>query len=576
MMIRFRKKRRIRTDFVEPDEIFLDAKNLPEFDTQQFEGRMAQSIGKKTIVILGIIFLVFGAVGIGKLSLLQLVHGQTYFDKSEKNSLDQKPIFANRGVFYDRNGLQLVKNVFPESHTEEVGDEARASTMDDVPKRDYYDSPGFAHVLGYVSYPKQDNNGAYWQTEVIGKSGAEKEFNDVLAGENGKTLFERDAYGASISQNQIDAPEDGKNITLSIDARLQTKLYSEMELFAEAHNFSGGTGIIMDVENGELLTLTNYPEFDPEIVSLGKDATMIKKYLSDTRTPFLNRAIAGLYTPGSIVKPFVAMGVLEEDIIDPYKQILSTGSISIPNPYDRKLETIFKDNKAHGLVDLRHAIAVSSNVYFYEVGGGYKGQQGLGIDRINKYLTLFGLGEKTGTDIEGEADGIIPNPAWKAELFHGEPWRIGDTYNTAIGQYGVTVTPLSMVRAVGAIANNGTLLTPVIQKDTTGKTATLPFDSANFKIIHEAMRLCVTDGTGQTLNTHDVEVAVKTGTAQVGISKTLLNSWSMGFFPYEHPKYAFIIMMERGPKENQTGSSIVMRHVLDWMAVEAPEYLKGE
>ncbi len=575
-MIRFRKKRRIRTDFVEPDEIFIDAKNLPEFDTHQFEGRIGQSISKKTIITLGIIFLILGSVGVGKLTLLQLVHGQTYFEKSEKNSLDQKPIFANRGVFYDRNGLQLVKNVFPETRALSVDEGIRASTMEDVPKRDYYDAPGFAHVLGYVSYPKQDNNGAYWQTEVIGKSGAEKEFNDMLAGKNGKTLFERDAHGNSISENQIDAPEDGKNITLSIDAQLQAKLFSEMQLFAEAHDFSGGTGIIMNVENGELLALTNYPEFDSEIVSLGHDATKIKEYLTDTRTPFLNRAIAGLYTPGSIVKPFVAMGVLEENIIDPYRQILSTGQIEIPNPYDPELKTIFKDNKAHGLVDLRHAIAVSSNVYFYEVGGGYKGQQGLGIDRINKYLTLFGLGEKTGTDIEGEADGVIPNPEWKAKRFNGDIWRIGDTYNTAIGQYGVTVTPLSMVRAVGAIANNGTLLTPVIQKETKGKVETLPFESENFNIIHEAMRLCVTDGTGQTLNTRDVEVAVKTGTAQVGISKNLLNSWSMGFFPYENPKYAFIIMMERGPKENQTGSSIVMRHVLDWMAVEAPEYLKSE
>ena len=156
------------------------------------------------------------------------------------------------------------------------------------------------------------------------------------------------------------------------------------------------------------------------------------------------------------------MGALTEGVIDPYKKILSTGSISIPNPYFPDQKTVFKDWKAHGWTDMREAIAVSSDVYFYEIGGGFESQKGLGIVNIEKYAQLFGIGQKTGIDLPDEKGGIIPGPEWKIKNFKGEPWRIGDTYNTVIGQYGFQVTPLEMVRAISAIANYGTLVTPAL------------------------------------------------------------------------------------------------------------------
>src|SRR3989344_2957847 len=155
----------------------------------------------------------------------------------------------------------------------------------------------------------------------------------------------------------------------------------------------------MDVSTGEILALTSYPEYNPGVISSGKDAVAIRKYFSDLQTPLLNRAIAGLYTPGSIVKPYVAIGALEEKVISPEKQILSTGSISIPNPYDPKKPSIFKDWREQGWMNMRLALAYSSNVYFFEIGGGFETQPGLGIERLNSYANMFGFGKVTGIDL---------------------------------------------------------------------------------------------------------------------------------------------------------------------------------
>jgi penicillin-binding protein 2 len=278
------------------------------------------------------------------------------------------------------------------------------------------------------------------------------------------------------------------------------------------------------------------------------------------------------------MKPYVAIGALSENIIDPKKQILSTGSISVPNPYDKTKKTVFNDWKAHGWVDMKRAIAVSSNVYFFEVGGGFENQKGLGITNIEKYLRLFGFGSATGINIGDEETGTIPNPAWKAEYFDGEEWRVGDTYNTAIGQYGMQVTPIQVVRAVTALANNGTLLKPTIFNDPNDTfSEKLPLKEDYFEIIREGMREGVAGGgTAQALNIPEVNVAAKTGTAELGSEKRSVNSWVTGFFPYENPRYAFIVQMESGPRANLTGATFVMRSLFEWMALNTPEYIKFE
>ena len=334
----------------------------------------------------------------------------------------------------------------------------------------------------------------------------------------------------------------------------------------------------MDVTNGEILVSTSFPEYNAEILSQGKEKDIISNYLNDNRKVLMDRTISGLYTPGSIIKPILALGALNEGIIDPSKKILSTGSISIPNPYFPNQKTIFKDWRANGWTDMGQALAVSSDVYFYTIGGGFGGQKGLGILNIEKYAKLFGIGEKTEIDLPDEKFGTIPSPEWKIKNFKGEIWRIGDTYHTAIGQYGFQVTLMEMVRAIAAIANNGILVNPhLILGDIKeeGKI-TLDFKKEHFDIVKDGMRQAVTYGTAVALNVPYVKVAAKTGTAQLGLAKNKVNSWVVGFFPYENPKYAFSILMEAGPSTNSVGAPFIMRQLLDWMSINTPEYFKEE
>lgn len=561
------RKNKIRNAnyFVEPDEIFLDSKNLENFNNQQFEGRIEKPISKASIYFIGFFVLAFTIIFSFRLGYLQISKGKNYFTRSENNTLNKDVIFADRGIIYDRNNIELAWN----------------KEVDNVEKNEKnflvrsYISPGFSHVLGYVTYPNKDKTGNYWQTEFIGVDGLEKIYSESLKGVNGSKLVETDVHGNIHSENIVNGPIRGSDLVTSIDSRIQKELFKSIKNLSETSSYVGGAGIIMDVTNGEILASTSYPEYSSEILSQGNDKESIKNYLSDKRKVFLDRVISGLYSPGSIVKPFVALAALNENIISPDKQILSTGSISVPNPYDKTKPTIFKDWKAHGYTDMREAIAVSSDVYFYTIGGGFEGQKGLGIANIEKYMKMFGISEKTGIDLPDERSGVIPNPEWKAKNFKGDIWRIGDTYHTAIGQYGFQVTPVEMVRATAALANGGTLYTPHFllgDKEMEDKKIRLEFQPEDLKVIHEGMRQTTTIGTTQNLNVPFVKVASKSGTAQVGILKNKVNSWVIGFFPYENPKYAFVVMMESGPTSGAAGASSVMRTLIDKMYYEAPEY----
>ncbi len=548
---------------IDPDEIFLDSKNLPGFNVHQFEGRLEKPITKRTVIILGIFFSVIGGAFVSRAGYLQVALGDSYKERAENNRLRHTPIFSERGVIYDRNGELVVSN--------EVG-------KGDYPRRVYNKSSGLAHVLGYVSYPKKDSSGFYYQEEFVGKDGVEKKYNDILSGEAGLKITEVDVFGNIQSENTIHPSFPGKSITLSVDKRLNEKMYDFMENLSNGVGFEGGAGVIMDVRNGEVLSLVSFPEYDSEVVSSGDDDDKIRSYLKDEGKPFLNKVTQGLYTPGSIVKPFLAVGALKENIISPGKQILSTGSISIPNPYYPNIKSIFTDWKAHGWVDMRSALAVSSNVYFYEIGGGFGDQKGLGIDKIGYYTKLFGISLPSGIDLFGEKGGTVPSPKWKEENFPGDNWRIGDTYHTSIGQYGFQVTPAQMVKAVAAIANDGKLLKPHLLKEDKPEIdyleKQLDIDKGSFAVVKEGMRQAVMEGTASGLNISAVKIGGKTGTAELGTRKQFVNSWVIGFFPYDEPKYAFAVVMEKGPRGNTVGALFIVRQLLEWMSVNTPEYLE--
>ena len=559
----FRKNRLGRKAFVEPDEVFLDSQNLQNFDRQQFEGRIEKTIPKKNILLLGILFLLLAFTFSSRLFYLQVNKGEAYLARSENNTLTRDILFADRGIIYDRNGAELAWNKQDDSSQ---GYATRA-----------YAKPGFSHVLGYVSYPTKDKSGNFWKTEFEGKDGLEKQYNDRIIGTNGSKIVETSAVGKVYSENMVNPPVHGEGLNTTLDLRIQQQLFTIIRDISEGYEFNGGSGVIMNAHNGEVITSTSFPEYDSEILSLGDDTEKINTYINDKRKFFLNRPISGLYAPGSIVKPFVAVGALAEGIIDPIKKILSTGSISIPNPYFPDQPSIFKDWRVNGWTNMAEAIAVSSDIYFYAIGGGFQDQKGLGIANIEKYTRMFGIAQKTGVDLPGEKEGMIPNPDWKLKNFKGDIWRVGDTYHTSIGQYGFQSTPMEMTRATASLVNGGKLLTPHFLLNDTEKEkqfTLVDIEEGHFEVARDGMRQAVTYGTAVSLNVPYVDVAAKTGTAQIGVAKNRVNSSVIGFFPYENPKYVFTIMMESGPSVNSVNATYVMRQLLDWMSVNTPEYFE--
>jgi len=214
-------------------------------------------------------------------------------------------------------------------------------------------------------------------------------------------------------------------------------------------------------------------------------------------------------------------------------------------------------------------------VFLMTIGGGHGDQKGLGITRLNKYFRLFGLGAPTGIALSGEQEGLVPTPEWKQEVFKDD-WRLGDTYLTSIGQFGFQTTPLQMLRAYAALANGGKLVTPHLIRGDSGELKDIGLIPEDLKVVQEGMRATVIQegGTARALERKDVKIAAKSGTAELGASKAYVNSWIAGYFPYEKPKYAFILFMENGPRSNTVGAGSVMGKVFDWIALNRPEYFE--
>ena len=491
---------------------------------------------------------------------LQIDDYRKYQALALNNTVKSKKIIAKRGVIKDRSGKILAG----------AGNEFYIGKNNEYKlyKRTYPYSQYTAHLLGYIRYPKTDKKGYLWRDKYEGVMGVEKSFDTLLSGENGEFLEEKDARFNSKLTHKIKKAKDGQNLILSIDIDLQKALHDTLLDGMKKSGFKGASGAILDVKTGEVLALVNIPSFDPNKIM--NDIEYMKSVSKDG-TILLNRATQGLYTPGSIVKPFVALSALKEGIISPDKKIVSTGALKIKSPYSDKY-FIFRDWKTHGPVNMKEAIAYSSNEYFYQVGGGYKEQKGLGIERLYKYARLFGFGEKTGIELP-ESNGQIPNPKWKLETF-GEDWMLGDTYHTAIGQYGFLMTPVQALRYVASIANYGQLLTPTIVKGKKGPVSKLPFSKAEFNVIHDGMRLAVLKGTAKALNIKGLEIAAKTGTAQLGKNNEFMNSWVVGFWSYKEPRFAFVAVLEKGKAGTSFGAAPTMRSFFEWLLQRKSEYVR--
>jgi penicillin-binding protein 2 len=320
--------------------------------------------------------------------------------------------------------------------------------------------------------------------------------------------------------------------------------------------------VVQDVKNGEILALVSWPSFDPTPFATGISESEYQKLLTDPRRPLFNRAISASFPPGSTFKLVTATAALEEKVITPSTLIDDKGFIAVGS-------FIFKGwaPEGLGLVNLETAIAKSSDIYFYTVGGGYGSQRGVGVEKLADWARRLGLGAETGIDLVGEVSGLVPDEEWKLAA-RGEPWYIGNTYHMSIGQGDVLVTPLQLNNLVVAIANGGTLFKPFLVKDVPPEILRADVASAEtLDLVRQGMRAAASPG-GTAYPVYDFKVAVagKTGTSETG-GKEKTHAWFTCFAPFESPEIAVTVFLEEGG-EGSHDTAPVARQILE-------NYFKG-
>ena len=428
-------------------------------------------------------------------------------------------------------------------------------------RRHYLLANAASHILGYVGRPTKTELAEHPNSspnDVVGKTGLEVEYEGYLRGARGEKLIEVDASGEARRERFIVKPDPGKDVVLEIDAGLQQFAAEALGRHVRAAGKRAGALVAVDPRDGAVRALVSYPSFDPNVFGRSAKRRDVEALFTNPAQPLYNRAISGGYPSGSTIKPILAAAALEEKIIDPKHAIFDPGYISVPNPFDPSKPTIFKDWKELGWVDMRRALAMSANVYFYTVGGGYGDIKGLGIERMKRYLERFGWGNTLGVDLPGEVPGLIPDPEKKKTLRPKDPiWRIGDTYITAIGQGDLQATPLQLAVSTAAIANGGTLWKPRVARAVVDEERR-PIrefppemirdrlaEPDSLRVVREGMRQAVTEGSASALNDLFFTSAGKTGTAQTGaIGKN--HGWFIGFAPYETPELAISVLVEEG------------------------------
>ncbi len=497
------------------------------------------------------LFLIF----LARLFQLTVVKGAYYQYIANDNRIREILIPAERGTIYDRKG-----RVITESHEKQVQNPILRRP---IPAyiRSYPGHGALGHLLGYMHgvSPKQLTRDACLEplnmNDRVGVDGVERLYECHLRGRKGKILVEVDSFGKAIKTLSHVQPRPGKSLKLSIDSDIQQKLYDALENntlhVSDACDLKDKRiGVVgMKPQTGEILVLYSNPSFDPNDFELGSSRT--KKYFSNPDKPLFNRALLGTYPPGSVFKPVVAIGALEEKVITEDETIVDNGFIQAgPIKFHNWYYT--KYGKTDGEVDIRKALQRSNDIYFYTVG------ERLTPEKIKKWAHTFGYGKKTGIELT-DASGSIPSDFWKRETV-GEKWYTGDTYNLSIGQGYLLTTPLQITQATSAIANNGTLCQPTILKADAPENAPLlphpapckdlEISQATLTAVQEGMhRACQSGGTGWPFFTFAVDgvpisVGCKTGTAEAHKAHTEPYAWFTIYAPYEKPEIALTVLVE--------------------------------
>ena len=459
-----------------------------------------------------------------------------------------------------------------------------------TPIRDYNRTPAaLAHLLGYVGKLnpdeyKEKRDLGYLFNDSIGKTGLEFMYENDLRGQFGERQVEVDARGIVKRIFGEKKAVPGDNIILNIDAQLQDKAYELMAKRLRALNRSKAAVIAMDPRSGRILSYISLPGFDNNVFAEGISSSDYAALAEDEDQPLFNRAIGGIYPPGSTVKPMVSIAALEEQIITQNTIIRDEGAIVIENIYGGP-DSIFigYGRKALGLLDVRKAIALSSDIFYYIVSGGFgpANIEGMGINKLARWYREFKIGEKLGIDLPGEQAGLVPDPEWKQNYFEGDEfsgkWYLGDTYHAAIGQGDLLASPLHVLSWTATIANGGKIWRPFFvgrggreggggKRNEPHLLGELPASAENIKIAQEGMRMAATGGTAITLSRLPITSAAKTGTAQFDArNRNRSHAWFTAYAPYEDPQIAITAIIEDGG-EGGINTAPVVREILDWWA----------
>ena len=576
---------------------------------------------------------------VSRFVFLQVTHHDEFVTRSENNRVKPRAIPPARGLIYDRNGVLLADNV-PAFRLEVVPEQVKdmpallerlgkvvpldqddldafkkqlrqSRRFESVPLKmhlteDEIDRfavnrwrfPGvdvvpyltrrypfgglFAHVVGYVGRIDADDldrldAARYKGTSHVGRSGIERSYEDLLHGTPGYELLEVNADGRTQRVLETHAPTPGKNLYLSIDVRLQRA--------AEAA-FAGrpGAAVTIDPRNGQVLAMVSVPTFDPNLFVNGISQTDYKSLTTDPDKPLFNRALRGVYPPGSTVKPFLALGGLEYGIRKPQDTVLSTGQFCLPGQ-----SRCYRDDTrgGDGTVNMVRAIEKSTNTYFYKLA------LDLGIDRLSSWMNRFSFGSKTGIDLVGESEGILPSRAWKAKNSkYG--WFPGETVIAGIGQGYWEVTPLQLAHAVATLAGHGVPYAPRLLMATRASVdaPTVPWPNppegpslikqpAEWDVINQGMRAVIVSGTGKGLNDgFPYAIAGKSGTAErfsrtsdaydnnknTAYLASRHRAWFMAYAPAEDPQIATAVVLEAGAWGGKDAGPIVRKIFDAWLA----------
>jgi penicillin-binding protein 2 len=508
----------------------------------------------------------------------------------------------------------LVKNDIPREMAMVIAEQTMklpGVKMEVNATRQYPSGSLLSQLLGYVGSIPGEEASSYEakgydpNVDHVGLTGIEWVVESYLHGTKGRKYIEEDVAGREVRiVGQPDPAIPGNNVYLSIDAGLQQVATEALQAqINEINRIQGvektrrGAAIAMNPQTGQILAMVSLPTYDNNLFTHGISQTELDKLYDDDYRPLLNHAVGDQVAPGSIFKMIPASAALEERVITPRTIINDPGTIVIPNKYypndpgqGKRLTCWLKSG--HGNVDLLHGLAYSCDVYFWEVGAGYDVPnqpkfEGLGIDRLVKYSQMFGLGELTSIDLPGEARGHVPTTTWYRRTY-GQTWATGDTYNFAIGQGYLLVTPLQMLNVTAAVANGGTLYKPQIVDhiaDLDGtvvrafKPQPLPkhidIKLQNLQLVQQGMEAAVMWGTATGAQVPGVRVAGKTGTAEfcddlaikLGFCATgralPQHAWFVSFAPVENPQIATIVYIYNGGQGSEQAVPVTKK-MLDY------------